>query len=187
MLRPWSSGVVLVWLRTRRGGEVERTLGDTLEVVVGLGGLKIDTDVLVIDFVLDIGEQNEGCNHTTSTRGLQPRSDTSVPHVCRRRKHSSDGILRHGEEQAVLVSDGLSIHNPIRGRGITKVLLFWRDALWVLGRALPCVFLVLADWSWHARVDAEGGHRVASSQAESAYTALSVLCTCIVRRCSSAL
>ena len=58
--------------------------GNALEVVVGLGGLELGADELVVDFVFDVGHQNKSGDDAGAARGLEARFHGAVPHVRRR-------------------------------------------------------------------------------------------------------
>ena len=148
------------------------TAGNALEVVVGLGGLKIDTHKLVVDLVLDVAEQDEGRDHTFAARRLHLGLDTAVPHVRRRGQDGADRLGRHGEEDASVVHERLALADPVRLAGIAQV---FADVLVAVER-VHLVHVVLAHGSRDARVEREGHARVTAAEAVCANAALAVFC-----------
>ena len=70
--------------------EQRRTVGDSLGVKVGLGGLQIGTNEFEVDFVLDIGEQDEGSHNTFARTGGEFGRDLAVPHIMVAGKERAD-------------------------------------------------------------------------------------------------
>lgn len=148
------------------------TVCDTLVVVIRLGLLELDTNVLIIDLVLDIRQQDECRDHTLPPTRLKPRLDISVPHIPRRCEHRAHRARRHRQQQRVLVRHRIPIHDPVGLGRVAQVLGFRRDSRHVL----ECPRLVLTHRRRHARVEAEGGEGVAAAEAVCALAAQAVFC-----------
>ena len=112
---------VVEGIRERDVGRVF-VVGNALEVKVGLGSFQIHTNPFVINFVLDIREQDEGGNDTLTTRGLHSSLNISVPHVSRGREQGSGALLGHGEKHSIAVVQRLSLADPGSVLGITEVV-----------------------------------------------------------------
>lgn len=109
--------MVLAFVNRKGGGIL--TIKDTLEIEVGLSGSQFGTDELVIDFILDIGQKNEGSDDTGVAGRLQLGGNFSVPDVVVVGDEGSHGVLGHGQEQLTVVDESLSARDPVRLGGVS--------------------------------------------------------------------
>lgn len=170
--------VSLYWAKGLDSREYVLTICNTLEVVVGLNRVQIDTNPLKVNFVLDITKQDEGGNNTSAPRALDPGLDIAIPHVGRGGQHSADRLGRHGQQGMAVVQEGLSLANPVHLARVAKV---FADVLVPVER-VHLVGFVLAYWRRDAGVDGEGHARVAAAETECANAALVVFCDASFRR-----
>lgn len=98
------------------------TIKNTLPVVVGLHSSEVGTDPLVVDLVLDIGQQDESGHDTLATAGLDLSRDLAVPDVVVVGEKSSDRLLGHGHEKGAVLNLGETAVGPIGRAGIAQVL-----------------------------------------------------------------
>lgn len=148
------------------------TVGNALEVVVGLRCLQVDTHKLVVDLILDITEQDKSRDNTAAARCLKTRLDVTVPHVGSSGQHGAHRLGRHGQEDVAVVQQRLTLPNPVGLAGIAQVLA---DILVPVQR-VHRVRLVFAHRRGNARVKGERHAGVAAAQAVRADTALVVFC-----------
>lgn len=73
------------------------TVRNALEVPVGLRGGQVDADKLVVNLVLDVGEQDKGRDDALAAARLEARLDVSVPHVLGGGHDGADAVLGHGQ------------------------------------------------------------------------------------------
>lgn len=145
---------------------------NTLPVVVGLNRSQVGTNPLVIDLVLDVGEQDESSDDTLAAGRLDLAADLAVPDVVVVGEESTDGVLGHGHEQVAILGLGEAAVGPVGGGGIAQVLGVQDGVVEVI----PGVALVLTDGHRGARADGEGGLGVATTETVCAGTTLAILC-----------
>lgn len=71
-------------------------VGDILEVKVGLCSVEVDINLFVVDFVFDIGEENEGCDNIMVMVGFYMSFDVVVLYVISWRNDGIDIVFRYG-------------------------------------------------------------------------------------------
>jgi hypothetical protein len=113
--------------------------------------LQINTNKLVINFILDIREQDESSNHTSSSASLELGLHISVPHVRGACEQRSDTVRGHSKENVILVGDWLSAGYPIGLCRVSKIF----GVLLNIVQILKGVVLALADGCWGTRVEIE--------------------------------
>lgn len=148
------------------------TVRDTLVIIIRLRRLEVNTNILIINLILNIRQQNKRRHHPLPPSRLKPRLHIPIPHIPRRRQHRAHRTRRHRQQQRILIRHRVPIHHPVRLGRVTKVLRFRRDPRHIL----ECVCLVLAHRRRHARVEPEGGEGVAAAEAVGALTAVAVFC-----------
>jgi hypothetical protein len=127
-------------------GKKSLTIGNALEVVVGLGRVEVNTNPLVVDLVLDIAEQDKGRDNTGAAGCLHAGLDVAVPHVPRRGEDGADRLGRHGEQGVVAVQERLALADPV---GLVRVAQILADVPVAVER-VHLVDLVLAYRGRHA-------------------------------------
>lgn len=153
------------------GREIKLTVRDALEVPVGLRSAQINTNKLIINLVLDVGQQDESSHHTPATARLELGLDIAIPHVLGRRQHSSDAVLGHGQQHVAVKVSGLSLGHPV-GRGrVAEVIANVGDAAEVLVKGHR---LGLAHGRGRARVERKGHSGIAAAEAVGANTTLAI-------------
>jgi len=150
------------------------TVKNTLPVVVGLDVGQVGTDPLVIDLILDIGQQNESSHDTLAAGALNLSRDLAVPDVMVVGEQSTDTLSGHGHDQVAILSLGLSGVSPVGGGSVTEVLILGDSIVEVL----PGVGLAFTDGHGGARVEREGGERVATTETEGTGTTLTIFYAC---------
>lgn len=115
----------------------------------------IDTNPLKVNFVLDVGHENEGGDDTLALRRGKLGADLAVPDVVCRGEQSADGALSHGEQRRGLSAAGVLVEGrhalglPVDLGGIAEVLV---DGLDIIQR-VHLVFGRLAGGAGDARVE----------------------------------
>jgi hypothetical protein len=173
--RPLDLVVVEVVVGTAGHGDVHAVgvVGDALGVEVGLRGHQVHTDELVVDFVLDVGEEDECCDHAGSAGCPEAGFDVAVPHVEGRGQHCAHRLRRHGQQCGVLVCNSLAVHHPVCLRGVSEIFVLGHDATHVLeGEGSTSAHRLR-----NAGVESKRGLRVATSQTVCTHTAITVLRT----------
>lgn len=145
---------------------------DTLPVVVGLNRSQVGTNPLVINLILDVGEQDESGHDTLAAGRLDLAANLAVPDVVVVGEESTDGVLGHGHEQVAILGLGETAVGPVGSAGIAQVLGVQDGVVEVI----PGVALALTDGHRGARADGEGGLGVATTETVCAGTALAILC-----------
>jgi hypothetical protein len=143
----------------------------SLPVVVGLNSVDIGTNKLVIDLILDIGEENEGRNNTLQVRRLEGCGNLTIPHVVGGGEHGSDRVLGHGQKQTVVLLNQVTGVDPVEVLGVSEVLSVLCDSIHGSELALS----LLADGHGHTGLELEGRLGVTASEAVSAGTTFTVL------------
>lgn len=164
-------------LLDRSGVGLERrglTVQNALEVVVGLDLGQVIADKLVVDLVLDVGQQNEGSNNTLAAATLHLALDIPVPDIVVIGDKSAPGIVGHPHEEITVLDLRVAAVHPILCRRITQVLGV-RDEI---VQAIPGVLLIEADGLGGAGVERVGIERVTAAQTVSASAAFAVFCRC---------
>lgn len=153
-----------------------RTVGDTLGVKVGLHVASIDANPFKVDFVLDVGHENESSDNTLALGGGGLCANLAVPDVVGGGEQCSDCALSHGQEgrflaaAGVCVDGGHALRLPVDLGGIAEILV---DGLDVVQR-IQFVGARLADGVWHARIERVRKQRVASAETKSAHTTVAI-------------
>jgi len=147
------------------------TVGDTLRIPVRLGVVDVGTDKLKIDFVFDVGHHDEGSNDTLALAGRQSGADLAVPYVKGRGQQCANGAFGHGKSNTTgAVLDGISLRLPVDLGVVTEVLVNGLDIV----KVVELVGALLAHRVRNAGIKVGRHGRVASTQAESTDTAVSV-------------
>lgn len=139
--------------------QVRPTVRDSLEVIIGLNIVKIGTNKLEVNLVLDIRKQDESCHHTLATATLHFSGNLAVPDVVVVGEQSADGAIGHGEEKVAILGQRLTAVHPIGLASISQVLGVDGNVVQVV----PGVGLVLTDGRGGARAELEGRKRVTST------------------------
>ena len=147
------------------------TVQDTLPVVVGLHVSKIGADPLVVDLILDIGQQDESSHHTLATAALNLARNLAVPDIVVVGKESTHTLLGHGHDQIAIFVLGEATVGPVGLGGVAEVLGVQNGVIIVI----PSVGLILANGHRGAGVDRIRRERVASTQTVGARTTFSIL------------
>lgn len=152
----------------------ERTVKNTLEIIVRLNIIQIRTHKLKINLILGIRQQNK-CRHNTSpTATLYLALDLSIPNVVVVRKQRPHSAIRHGHDEVSIVDLGEATVHPVILARVAKVLGVEGCAVEVV----PGVGFVMADGFGDAGVEGEGGEGVTASKAVGACSTFSVFCVC---------
>jgi len=105
------------------------TIWDTLEIPIGLGGMQVNADPLVINLILHVAQQDECGNNTLAVTGPQCCCDLPVPDVVCTSYYSADGAWRHGDKKITIFDSWLTIRDPIGLAGIAEVLRLVGDSV----------------------------------------------------------
>lgn len=149
------------------------TVGDTLEVVVGLCSVHVGANEFEIDFILHVAHQNESCDDTWTLTGLHGCANLAVPDVVRTHQQGTNSAGCHGEENAVLVLYGLARGHPVCLATISQVSRVCSHCRSI--ESFHAEIIALAYGCREARLEVEGVPRVASTKTVCADTTLSVL------------
>jgi len=163
---------------------MSRTVGYTLGVEVGLHVASVDTDPLKVNLVLDVGHENEGSDDALALGRGELGANLAVPDIVRGCEQCADGALGHGQEGRLLavagvrVDGGGALRLPVDLGGVAEVLV---DGLHIV-EGVERVGSGLADGTWDARVEGVRHERVATAEAEGAYTAVAIYCAWLAGR-----
>lgn len=146
------------------------TVKNTLPVVVGLDQGQVGANPLVINFVLDVGKQNESSDNTLAAGALNLAGNLAVPDVVVVGEQSADTLGGHGHDQVSVLGLGLAGVGPVILGGVTQVLVLGDGIVEVV----PVVGLALTDGHGGTRVKREGGERVATTETEGTGTTLTI-------------
>lgn len=151
------------------------TVWNALEIPVGLRSAQVHAHKLVVDLVLDVGQQDKGRHHAAAAARLELGLDVAVPHVLGRRQHGADAVLGHGQQHITVVVGGLALGHPVGRGGIAEVVADVGNAgqLGVEGHRLG-----LAHGLRDTRVEGKGHSGVAAAEAVGANTTLAIFWGC---------
>ena len=156
-----------------KAGGATRTIGNALKVVVCLGNVQLGADPFVVDFVLHVAEEDEGCDDAGAARRLDLGLDVAIPHVDGRGQHGAHRVGRHGEEHVAVVDQWLALGDPVSRRRVAQVLVDVGDAV----EAVHGELAILAHGDRHACVERGRHSRVAAAEAVGSNAALAVFWT----------
>ncbi|KAI6750334.1 hypothetical protein HG531_007599 [Fusarium graminearum] len=125
-----------------------------------------------VNLILDVGEENESSNNTSTTAGLEASLDIAIPHVDGGRQESTDTVLGHGKKNIVLEDNRLTLGDPVGLVRVTQVLADIDNPI----ERVHLHLAILANGSRDTRVEREGHGRVATTKAVCANTAFTVGC-----------
>jgi len=149
------------------------TIGDTLEVVVGLCSVHGVADKLEVDFILHIAHQDESCDDTRALAGLHGSADFAVPDVMCAHQQGANSVGRHGQEHTVIVHYGLTRGDPVCLAAISQVSCVGSHCRSIEG--VHAEIIALAYGCRKTGLEIEGVPRIASTQTVCADATLSVL------------
>ena len=101
------------------------TVGYSLKIEIALYIRQIRTHPFEINLILNVGHQDESCNHTLSTAAFNIGRNFAVPDIVSARKQSTDTVFRHSQDDISVFELGRSRIFPIRGRCIPQILSIW--------------------------------------------------------------
>lgn len=117
------------------------TVQDALPVIVGLDLGQIGADELIIEFVLDVGEQNEGGDDTLTAAALDLALDLAVPDVVVVGEQGAAALGWHGHDKIAVLGLGFAAVHPVVLGRIAQVLVIAGGIVEVV----PGVLLAHAD------------------------------------------
>jgi len=150
VLLPVNSVLVVVLLSVRAHGALLHVavVLMALPVVVSLSVVHVVTNKLVVDLVLDVGQEDDVADNATSARSLQTNGHLAVPEVVRTGDSGGTGLLEHLNAQSVVISasDVTEVAERVL-LGVTQVLGIGGQAV----SAVEGVVAVLVDRHGHTR------------------------------------
>ena len=136
----------------------------------------VNANPLEVDLVLDIRHKNEGCDDTLALGCGSLGADLAIPNVVCRCEQCSNCVLGHCQERRLLAAARVGVDGrrtlrlPVDLRRVTEVLV---DAL-DIAEGVERICARLANGSGYARIERVRHERVATAEAESADTAITV-------------